>query len=71
MPAENHHVRAERAWIHERLTDGIKAGVLLQPRDYPEWVRVLYAERGPYERGLLAGVLLEEMGLLTDEEGES
>lgn len=69
MPTENTHVRNRRKELRENLLKGVSAGVELTWRDYPDWVAQLYRERTPYERGLLAGVLLEEIGEVDDDTG--
>lgn len=65
-PPENHHVKSERANIRDRYAEGVSAGVELSCNALPAWIAQVYAERGPYERGLLLGVLLEEFGGMDD-----
>lgn len=61
MPQENADVQQKRRELREHLMNGVSAGVELGVMDYPAWVAQIYRERTPYDRGLLLGVLLEEL----------
>lgn len=60
-PPENHHVKSERAAMHARMVEGLNTGVDMPQHEIPPWIQRIYVAHGPYQRGLLLGVLLEEM----------